>query len=162
MLIDVGNGYSAIIDDECFALINFYSWGHVVGSTGIVYAVRKSADKSHMHNVIMKPRYGLVVDHINGNGLDNRLSNLRICTYRQNMWNRRKTARPTSSIYKGVSWIKSHERWRASIRHYGKSIYLGEFIDEVEAAKAYDAAAEHYFGEYAALNFPRDLVVNFN
>lgn len=86
---------------------------------------------------------------------------MRIATYKQNVWHRRKFIRRTSggfqkpsrSRYKGVDWAKDMKRWRVRILVNGKRIYLGSFDDEIEAAKAYDIAAKEYHGEYASLNF---------
>jgi hypothetical protein len=104
-----------------------------------------------MHRQIMQPPDGLVVDHINGNGLDNRWCNLRICTQRQNTHNRRRMRR--SSRFVGVS--RHQNKWRASICCDGKDHYLGLFDDEIEAAKARDRETLRLFGEFAYLNFPK-------
>lgn len=93
------------------------------------------------------------VDHINGNGLDNRRCNLRPATESQNQANRQKTK--GTSRYKGVVWDTSRLRWLARIYPQGKQIKLGRFVSEEDAALAYDDAARRYFGDYAALNFPR-------
>lgn len=95
------------------------------------------------------------VDHINGNTLDNRTQNLRICTQAQNNRNQRKI-KNTKFKYKGLKEVKV-KKWKyiqASIMINGKQIYIGTFKTEIEAAKAYDEAALKYFGEYAKLNFP--------
>lgn len=92
-------------------------------------------------------------DHINGNGLDNRRSNLRPSSASTNAWNSR--SRGGTSRYKGVSWYPKTRRWVARIRVHGSKQYLGYFLDESEAARAYDAAARHHFGQFAAVNFPQ-------
>jgi hypothetical protein len=94
------------------------------------------------------------VDHINGNGLDNRKSNLRICTHQQNCENSRKRKKSFSK-YKGVYWSKNAKKWVAQITIDGKSKHLGYFELEEDAAAAYDKAAVKYFGEFACLNFRR-------
>jgi hypothetical protein len=103
------------------------------------------------------PRPGFVVDHINGDPLDNRKSNLRVCTQAENLRNRRKRAKPTSSKFKGVSrhTISRQKPWLAKIKSDGKTIYLGTFETEEQAAEAYDRAALERFGTFAHLNRAR-------
>ncbi len=107
-----------------------------------------------MHRLIMNAPAGLVVDHIDGNSLNNRKTNLRICTQAQNIHNSR-PRRNRSSKYKGVFWNKVNKKWSVSIRKGDKRIYLGGFDDEIEAALAYDRKAEELFGEFAYLNMPK-------
>jgi hypothetical protein len=91
------------------------------------------------------------VDHINGNGTDNRRENLRVVTHSQNLANR-PGWRKSSSKYKGVTFYKRDEKWQAKICPRGKTIHLGYFEDEVDAARAYNAAAQIHFGASAMLN----------
>lgn len=103
--------------------------------------------KGSLHRIIMNAPAGAVIDHINGNALDNRRKNLRICTQRQNLWNGR-AHRDGSSKYRGVCWNRSNSKWRVQIQ--GKTI--GHFTAETDAALAYNAAALDRFGEFAKLN----------
>lgn len=106
-----------------------------------------------MHTFITGWSY---VDHINGNGLDNRRSNLRQATAFQNMANKRRYRNNTSG-FKGVTRNTGTGRpWRAAIKVYNKGHHLGYFDTPEDAARAYDAAAIQHFGEYARPNFPRE------
>ena len=107
-----------------------------------------------MHREIMGRPKGLQVDHRNRKRLDNRRENLRTATNSQNQYNKNKTKSKTSSIYKGVTYIKSTGKWRAQIMVSRKNIALGEYDEEIEAAKAYDEGAKKYHGEFARLNLP--------
>ena len=108
----------------------------------------------HMHQEILKVPNGMVVDHINNDGMDNRSANLRAATKAQNSRNRKKSCKSFTSKYKGVSWHKKSRKWEASITFEYKRIHLGILKNEIDAAKAYDAAAKKYHGEFASLNFP--------
>jgi hypothetical protein len=88
------------------------------------------------------------VDHVNGNGLDNRRENLRPVTTTQNQQNTRKRKGGTSK-YKGVSWYVKKKIWRVAIRINGKDKHLGQDKDEMEAALIYIWTAKEAFGEYA-------------
>jgi hypothetical protein len=149
-------GQYAIVDPEDYYALSKYNW-FAVPSGSIYYAMRndfvghKYAPVS-MHRQIMSVPKWLVVDHINGNGLDNRRDNLRGITAAQNRFNRRKRAK-ASSKFKGVCWHKLSERWMVNISANRHRIFLGYFDNEIEAAKAYDEAAKQYHGEFARLNF---------
>jgi len=133
---------------------SFYTQGFVTDSkTGKEKLVS-------MHREILKVPKGMLVDHINHDGMDNRSANLRKATHSQNMCNRKKFSCASSSKYKGVSWHKGKRKWEATIGLKGRNIHLGRFKSEIEAAKAYDAAAREYHGEFAYLNFPeKEFVV---
>ena len=106
-----------------------------------------------MHRLILNAPQNKLVDHVDGNGLNNRKTNLRLCNYTQNAWNRRPAAGGHSK-YKGVTWNNNSKGWYVRICKDYKSIYLGCFDNEIEAALAYDHKAEELFGEFAYLNFP--------
>lgn len=93
------------------------------------------------------------VDHIYHDTLDNRRSNLRICTPSENSRNTR-SLRESSSTYKGVSFFRRNGKWRSTIWYNGKQVSLGYFFNEIEAAKAYDKASLAYYKDFSCLNFP--------
>jgi hypothetical protein len=97
---------------------------------------------------------GMRVDHVDGNGLNNRRSNLRICTNSQNSMNRRPIRNKRYTSFKGIYFEPERLLWVAAIQVNGKTIKLGRFRQEEEAARAYDQAAKQHFGEFARLNFP--------
>jgi len=105
-----------------------------------------------MHRIIMDAEKGEEIDHRDGNGLNNQRCNLRLCTHRQNLMNRRKTHKRCSSKFRGVSWEKRSGKWCAQIMIHYRHIHLGYFDDEVLAALAYNEAATKHFGEFAHLN----------
>ena len=113
-----------------------------------------------LHRLILQPDEDQHVDHINGNGLDNRRSNLRLCSRVENRWNSRKLKTSATSIFKGVYFDKNYQRrklskcWRSGIRCNGEKINLGSFYNEIDAAVAYDRAAIKFFGDFARPNFP--------
>jgi hypothetical protein len=106
-----------------------------------------------MHRVIMQPRELEHVDHINGDTLDNRRCNLRVCSARENIANNHKTW--GASKFRGVQ--KSGKKWVAAIRYKGEKTHLGTFENEVDAAIAYDREFLKLYGEYANPNLPREL-----
>lgn len=158
--IKLTQGKVALVDDEDFELLNQWKW-YANKKCGFCYAVRhfkaisgKRDKKSMLHRQIMNCPEGLEIDHINHNGLDNKKSNLRICTRSQNQPNQK--AKKHSSKYKGVSWHKASKKWQAMIVYNNRQIYIGLFDSEIEAAKAYDKKALELFGEFACLNFPME------
>jgi len=104
----------------------------------------------YMHRLILGAPEGVLVDHINGDGLDNRRSNLRLCTRSQNNMNR--AARLGPSGYRGVHEYKG--RWRAQLEVEGLIVRTNGFVDPAFAARAYDALAREFHGAFAVLNFP--------
>lgn len=147
-------GEVALVDDEDYEYLSKMKWHSSKG-----YAISTQRDmtsgkqiKIKMHRLIMNPSKGLLVDHINGNRLDNRRENLRIVTSHQNAFNLSKVSRETTSQFKGVHFDKATGKWKGSIRFDGKLIHLGYFSDEKLCAIEYNHHAIKYFGEFAKLN----------
>ena len=125
--------------------------------------IRKPADgrmrQFTVSRMIMNPNDDMVVDHINHDTLDNRRSNLRVCTHRQNAQNKRLQSGRRTGTLKGAYKVSdkyisryAERPWRSGIKVDGKRIWLGYYATELEAAQAYNEAAKAHFGEYAWLN----------
>lgn len=140
--IPLTQGKVALVDDEDYPTVIKYRWC-AVKDTHTFYALRNilaPTGKRHnirMHRMILNLPEGVISDHINGNGLDNRRKNLQIVTNRQNCQNKHTKK---SSRYPGVSWNKSHRKWVANIRVGCKIHYLGDFDQETKAHFAYQYA----------------------
>ena len=111
-------------------------------------------DGQLLHRILLNvTNHNTVVDHINRGTLDNRRSNLRICTYSQNSCNSvHRKRKSNTSQYRGVTKRDRLKPWTAKIRIQGKHVYLGSFLNEEDAARAYNAAAVKHHGEFARIN----------
>lgn len=160
-LIPLTQGKFTIVDKDMYEYLNQWKWCTLKQKNGC-YAYRtmhigvvdgKQKNKTiAMHRLILGAKKGQECDHINHDTLDNRISNLRLCTRSQNNQNRK--PRKCTSKYKGVHWNKLNKNWRAMIR-LGKQEHIGCFEDEKDAALAYDTKARELFGEFAYTNFER-------
>jgi hypothetical protein len=155
--VSLTQGFVALVDDADYDRVSAHKWSATRVQTN-VYGVRKVRTPTGRTTSQLLHRFILGVtapeidiDHKDHNGLNCQRSNLRKCVRGENDGNRRKTG--GSSQYKGVSWSNGKGKWRACIT-IGKSIHLGYFIDEAEAAHAYDEAARTRFGIFANCNFP--------
>ena len=143
-------GEDALVDDEDLPLVERLRWSRSNG-----YAQHSRWEKgvcvyrTMMHRLILPPPVGLVIDHIDGNRLNNQRSNLRLASQQQNSWNRR----PRGGLrFRGVA--KTYRGFRAAIYESGRQVQLGLYSTAEDAARAYDAAALELHGEFARLNFP--------
>jgi hypothetical protein len=149
MWIDVPKGPQTLVDDDIVEQLR--GWMLFYNSrTGYVHLYR-GREVWSLHRWIVRPEKGQYTDHINGNKLDNRCDNLRVCNHSQSMANVGPRKGNTSG-YKGVSWAKKERKWYATITVNKKQRNLGLYDDPQDAARAYNAAALEAWGEYARLN----------
>lgn len=148
--IELTEGLITFVDDEDYdRILSFGVWKARKHVNGQYYAM---CGNTSMQRVVLNAVKGEVVDHKDGDTLDNRRSNLRVCTRQENAWNSK--ARRGKSRYKGVWW--NYKKWSACYKKNRKTIYLGSFPTEEDAARAYDEAARREFGEFACTNFPKE------
>jgi hypothetical protein len=148
--IPVAGGYYAYVDAADYEWLSRYKWCLTSGK----YAARYDKDKRIlMHREIMQTPPDKIVDHANGNGMDNTRANLRNCSPQENSRNRAKFS-GTVSRYKGVDFHKPTGKWVARIWYEGRLRSLGYYDIEEDAARAYDRRAVECFREFARLNFP--------
>lgn len=147
--IPLTQGKYAIVDDIDFEYLNQWKWTFTHG-----YAYRKDDKRKNvfMHRFLLQAPKGKLTDHVNGNKLDNRRLNLRLCSPSENQKNQKKNKANTSG-FKGVSWDKERKKWAAYINANGRLYHLGRFSIKRVAAEAYDKAAKKLHGEFARLNF---------
>lgn len=137
------------VDDNDYAFMSRIRWHAKVDRNGSVSAQATIS----AHTLITGYR---LTDHVNGNQLDNTRINLRDATSRQNSWNRGRRS-DSKHDYKGVTWSRSRQQYRARIQVGEKRIWSGYYATVTEAARAYDALARKHYGEFARLNFPDEL-----
>ena len=148
-------GETILVDEDDYYKVKDFNWNCHSGYARTFKRKNKGRlTATSMHRLILPNEdKSRVVDHINGNKLDNRKCNLRICTPKQNLANTRPSKSNLYSNYKGVTWSLQLKKWKAVIVKDRKANYLGYFTDEIEAAKAYDVKAKELHKEFAHLNF---------
>jgi hypothetical protein len=154
----VGRALFATVDAADYEKVSKYAWFTRRQGRNVYAYCRKGAKIVLMHRMLLRPRKGYVVDHIDGNGLNNRRCNLRVCTHEQNLANRR----PGGNTSGFVGVYRRGRKWMAGIGYRGTYFYLGFYDDPVEAAKARDRKAVEFNGQYAYLNFPEDWTFDEN
>ena len=153
----LSRGLVAFVDDDDFELVSQFKFCAMRRCAGDpkFYARTRTGPKKwvYMHRLVMRvdDKSHPEVDHINGDGLDNRKSNLRLCSHVQNLANRHSSV----GVSRFVGVAKQRKKWQAGIRINGTRIHLGVFKNEEDAARAYDLTALKVHGEYAHLNFPK-------
>lgn len=155
--IPLTQGKVALVDDADYEAVSQFKWCALkIGRR--FYAVRNvrrpdgKIANQYMHRFLMPG--APEVDHRDGDGLNNQRNNLRPATSQQNHQGFKSKAAGKTSKFRGVSWRKERQKWRGHIQVDGKFVHLGSFKNEEDAARAYDAAARKYFGEFASPNFP--------
>jgi hypothetical protein len=158
--IPLTRGLFALVDDEDHEAISAHNWCAVRTRTpGQFYAMRSGPRparvKIWMHVVVNGTADGFLTDHRDGDGLNNRRSNLRTVTDQQNQRNHTRKRAGCGSPYRGVGWHGLRSKWVAYIRIDGKQRHLGLFDSEIDAAGAYDAAGiardpEHFTPNFSA------------
>lgn len=143
----------AIVDDNDYETISQYKW-YCVGGRYAARDIRINKKRVciYMHRYILGNNKKFDVDHINHDGLDNRKENLRLCTTSENMGNQRIQIKSKYSKYKGVTFDINRKKWQSKIMKNKKTIHLGRFDCEEDAADAYNKKALELFGEYAFIN----------
>lgn len=154
--VPVGPRAYALVDDRDYAKVRKYNWHARTGGYSLYAVTRghigKAPIRLAMHTLILgMPKKGRCIDHISGNGLDNRRNNLRVCSITENNRHRIHKNRNNKSGYRGV-YLQRPGVWGATIKVNYKSIYLGGYFSPDIAALAYNRAAVRYFGEFAVLN----------
>lgn len=164
---------SLLLDDQDFTALAHLKWYSIVKGNSI-YVRRNISRKEvaykeckrtglYIHQLILPSIDGLRVDHIDGNGLNNQRSNLRLVTHKQNMWNasiaRSNNTSGIKGVYQPLRMKKYSKSWVARITVDYQDIHLGNFATKEEAARAYDKAAIHFYGEYARPNSPLESTI---
>lgn len=154
--IKLTKGKYALVDNEDYDFLSKYKWfaqSHSQSDT-LFYAKTRYIYKTiAMHRLLLGAKPDQFVDHINGNGLDNRKNNLRFCTRRQNSINSKLSIRNTSG-YKGVCFYKNVKKWAARIGNSTSkgNYHLGFFDSKEQAARAYNKEAKERYGDFAYIN----------
>ena len=153
--IPLTQGKVAIVDDKDYDLVKDYKWRlHTGGYARTTVYGEEGVERKdiYMHRLVLSAKNGTLVDHVNGDKLDNRRENLRAATTSQNSANSPRK-RCNTSGYKGVTFHAHTGKWRAQIMHNRKYLHIGLYKTREDAAHAYDKKARELYGEFAQVNF---------
>ncbi|MCP3682108.1 MAG: endonuclease [bacterium] len=153
MNIPLTKGRVAIVDKKDYDRCMQFKW-HSDIHTRVVYGrSRMNGKKVRLHRFILgltDPK--IITDHIDGNGLNNRRSNLRVCSMSQNNAGKRNGYEKATSKYKGVYWNKGKKKWHTAVTFHYKRKHVGYYDSEIKAAEAYNKEVLIIWGEFAVLN----------
>lgn len=159
--IELSRGLKTIVDADVYEWASKRNW-YAGKSKGGFYAISdepmingRRGKKVLLHREVIGAKPGQMVDHINGNPLDNRKANLRFCDHSTNSMNTKRRADNTSG-YRGVTWHSRGKKWLAQLVAGGKHYSIGLFSSKEDAARAYNVYALKHHGEFARLNDVRD------
>lgn len=147
--IRVGKDDFACVDQADFLFLSSFKWTLQKGGKNKYAYCFRDGKRISMHRLLFDSPKGMEVDHVNGDGLDNRRENLRVCSHAENMRNRG-IQKNNHSGFKGVYFDKEKKKWVAKLIFEGKKVLQKRFDSKLEAAKTYREAALFYFGEFAA------------
>lgn len=151
IFFNMTRGFVGLASPEDSSLVSRNNWSTLLHPDGRPYGVRRenrTGKVFFLHREILQPASGVIVDHANGNGVDNRRSNIRECTQGQNLFNQRKRARRASTAYKGVYFDPTRQLYQAYVSRDGVRHHVGRFRTAEEAVSARDAAAKKLHGEF--------------
>jgi hypothetical protein len=146
--------FDVLISKCDYERISVLKWRPHYGSKRqyFVHSIAKPRQELMLHRFIMNATKGTVIDHINGNTLDNRRENLRVCSHSENMKNSKKRSNGKCP-YKGVYFNKHVNKWNPQIKVDGKRISLGYYLSAEEARNAYNEASRKYHGEFGRISY---------
>ena len=157
--IKLTQGKSALVDDEDFDYLNQWKWhvdsnGYAVHSKHCYLGYKKYKNTCiYLHRAVLKAQAGQMIDHKDGNRLNNQKQNLRFCSPSQNVANKKNQKNKITSIYRGVDYNpRFRKKWRTRIQKDRYQIEIGRFDNEYNAALAYNNKARELFGEFARIN----------
>lgn len=151
--ISLNNGFFAKVDDNLFDDLNKFVWRSLNDTYARMFVMSDGVRKTVlMHRYILNVTDpSIKIDHIDGDGFNNCIHNLRVCSHQQNMQNHNRLFKNNTSGYRGVSFHKKTNKWRATIKGFK---HIGLFDTAEEAALAFDNKAKELFGEFCGkLNF---------
>jgi len=143
------NGFTFIIDKDDVPLVKTKKWHVVTNQIGLQTVI--ASDKTYLHHMLIGNHKGMEVDHIDGNRMNNRRDNLRVCTHQQNQCNQSLQRNNTSGVA-GVSYHSARKKFIARIKASQHGIHLGYYLTLLEATQARNEAMRLMFGEYARMN----------